>query len=514
MTMTAISHTLHTRLARWLTPIAILIAVTGCRQPEYEEEEPPLRSLVYTESPGYDEDKAVLVEEHLLKVYRETGRIPSATESAEMLREALARQNDAKPGDAVLDSLMPEFDDDPDTIDPMIAPPPDDGGPIHLRSPEALAEAAFKALITQDKQLYDKVFISAEGLVALARINDKTARKRAGALRRKAASAFKDFSPGNASEAPADGLNSKMLLKEIRVGKAGTIWGKAPTDGEEVVQHWGNLLVFRLMKSRELEEQVGETLFTVSLGRMLKTPDGEWRLAAPPEVSSLFKVYLNAGLHLKAELMAPEHHPFPLSVGNFWRYTIARASKANQEAAPPPVNDDDEEATEERSEPTTEEVRIEVVEVEKFDGYRMVTLRRQQKNTRTRTDTLRYLVTPRRLYHCSSFCRYKIKDMNFILGYVRKQTPLLIFPLNKGISWKSGGVRVTRGARYHIREKDELAVVPAGEFSNTLVIGGRSGSSYTTRYFKPGVGIVQRVKRSNSDTRVEELVEYRILTTE
>ncbi len=482
-----------TRAALWAL-VAMAAMVVGC-EPEYEEADPPFRTLIYTETPGYNPDEAVALEEHLLEVFEERGVIPTAAESALMGADGEGGAQ-GPTGEEALDLLMPAVEGEGEG---------EEGGErvggeaegVQFLSPEALGEATFRAMASQDEALFDQVLIGTKGLMALARIKEEAASKRARALRKSAAPAYGVFASVNPSEEPHGGLGSVLVLREVKIGKAGTIWGKAPEVEEEVVQHWGNQLTFGV-KAAEGSEVEGELNFTIGLGRMLKTPWG-WRLAAAPEVSSLLKSYLDIGFHLKPELLKPEHHAYPLSVGNFWRYRIKR-----------PVEDQPEGA-----EAEVEEIRVEVTDVARFAGYRIVTMARVRKHKGGSTsDTMRYLVTARRLYTCSSYCYYKGKDLSYMLGYARTQTPILIFPLKEGASWTTGGVSATSNAVYLTRDKAELVTVPAGEFNDALVVAGKRESSYVTRYFKPGVGIVQRVVRSPTDTRVEELLEYRILTTE
>ena len=491
-------------MTRLLWSVALLGAL-GCT-PEYEEAEPPLRTLVYTEVPGHDNEQAAELETHLLRVFEGSGSIPTVSESAEIIAslERTQAQVEGSGPEAMLDELVPKpegeeaSENGAQEIEPA-APVDEKGSALGARSPETLAVKAFEAMVGQDADLFDRVLINTDGLMKLAKIKRPTARLRARSLRKAAAKAYGVFAPKIPSEAPQGGLATKVTLLKSKIGKAGTIWGKAPKEDEDVVQHWGNLLTFKLNAVQEAKAE--PILFTISLGRMLKTPDGRWFLASAPEVSSRFKAYLAGGFHLKPELMQPEHHPFPLSVGNFWRYRIKRHATEAQDEAPKEV--------------AREEILIEVIDVDRRDGYRVVSLRRTRKKGESTTrDSLHYLVTPKRLYTCSSYCKYKSKDVGYLLGYARTQTPALLFPLKTGLSWSLGGSITTRNARYLVREKTEIVNVPAGEFSNALVIAGRRSHSYITRYFKPGVGVIQRVIRSANSTRIEELVEYRILTAE
>ncbi len=230
---------------------AALMTLSACEQPIEEEQEPPLRSLLYTESPGYKPAKAIELEKHLLSFYSENNRLPSATESAQMLAEQQALESDKKPdAKEVLEALMPEGELDLTAMDPMDVPVPSSKPKLNipLRSPERVAETVFKALITQDPDLYDHALIDAEGLIALAKIKQSTADKRAASLRRKAARTFKDFHPGNASEAPEGGLASRLALKDVSIGRAATLWGKDPGEGDEVVQYWNNSMTLKLIQ--------------------------------------------------------------------------------------------------------------------------------------------------------------------------------------------------------------------------------------------------------------------------
>jgi hypothetical protein len=294
-----------------------------------------------------------------------------------------------------------------------------------------------------------------------------------------------------------------LEMKEIEPGKPGTIWGKTPRKGEETVQFWGTNVIFALKPAGEQQDpEQRATTFSITLGRMLKTPGGEWRLAAAPTLAGSFHTFLAAGFHLKPEILQPEHYPFPLSVGNFWLFHVRKPNADSTDT--PPV------AT-----PVVEEVRIEVTHIEQGRGYRVVTLKRHDKTEDTKVSTFHYLVTPKRLYTCNNYCKSRSKDLSFVLDYVSQRVPVLVLPMLPDMAWGLGGEIVEHGkGKYRTAQRLELTVVPAGEFSETVVVLGESGGMRETRHFKPGLGFVRREVETSAGPRVDELVKFRILTAE
>lgn len=484
-----------------LAVAALLAWAAGCTPPEATVE-PPLRPLVAA-SAGPDAGSNAEREERMLAQYLETGTIPIDEPVGNEVPEG-----EHPIGDDILGELVPdpaeELLEGPDGEGPA-----GEGVDVHVATPEGLGAEVFRAMTTQDQELFESLLIDAPGLQALAKVKEKTAQKRVERLRKASRRSFRTLTPKTMSEAPQGGMHSKLVYVRTRIGKGATIWGKEPRRGEQTVQHWNNAVIFRLAKPGEDTSQIVPTteeesskdgpFFELALGRMLKTPDGEWRLASAPSFSGAFHVWLRSGFHLKAKMLTPEHHPFPLSVGNFWRYRVRRAG----DIAP-----DEEELLD----VTPEEVRLEVTEVDKYDGYRIVTLRRTHTRDKQSVSTQRLLVTARLLYFCTSYCKYKGADLGYVLGYVRINTPLMVFPIEGGMGWRTGGRRPTSSSRptYTVREAVEDIVVPAGQFAETLPVEGKR----EVRWFKPGVGIVQRSVRTDHGTRTQELIEYRVLATE
>ncbi len=482
--------------------VAALIGVLAACSPPEAVSEPPLRPFpLVTANPdaGSMEER----EQRILDEFERTGLIP-------MDEPITGEVVDGEPaiGDDILGELVPDPGEEGAGTDDADAPvPAGDGSSIHVATPEGLGADVFRAMITQDGELFDQLLIDATSLQALAKVKEATAKTRVDRLRHASRKTFDLLGARKMSEAPEGGMATKLVYVRTRIGKGATIWGKEPRRGEDTVQYWNNAVVFRLAKdddagmpivpSTDEEDESGGPYFELALGRMLKTPNGSWKLAAAPSLSNPFHVWLRAGFHLKAEMLTPEHHPFPLSVGNFWRYRVRRTG---------------EETPDEVLDATAEEVRIEVTEIDKYDGYRIVTLRRTHTQEKKNVSTQRLLVTPRRLYFCTSYCKYKGKDLAYILGYVRINTPLLVFPATPGMGWRTGGRAPTSSSRstYDIRESLEDVSVPAGQFAETLAVSGKR----EVRWFKPGVGIVQRQVQTEGGARTQELLEYRVLTTE
>lgn len=485
---------------RFIGHLLIFVTLTGCGAEAPDAPEPPLRPLVYTEGAA-DPEAHRAREAALLKSYEEGGQLPEADEIMLVTGPAGGAESF---GDNILGELLPEGEGEeaaPGALAPVEVP--EDG--LDLPSPEALARVVFDAMVRQDADLYRRAIIDEQGLIDLAKVRPDTARQRVEALHNSAMSAFQVFSPVNPSEEPVGGLQPLLQFDAFKPGKPGTIWGKVPHPNEDTVQFWSSTIQYSLLsykpdappdpKNRQ------EPPFTLTLGRVLRLPNGQWRLAAAPEVSAVFRAWLRAGLHFKPEMLQPEHHPFPLSVGNFWRYRVLRPETATELQGVQVLD------------ATAEEVRLEVTDVKSFDGYRLVTLRRTHKHLDTTSEALHYLVTARRLYLCTTYCASRIKDLPYIISYTRFQSPLLTFPLKPGQSWGQGGVPTPKND-HQTRDAAALTSVPAGEFHDTLLVDRDFEGQRETRHFKPGVGVVQRVGQDKLGPYTEALIEYRLLTTE
>jgi len=483
--------------------------LTGCEEPEdatmpaaapvpVHDREPPLKPLIYIESPDYTPARARDFEEAVLTTFVQDGRIIDPAEAPPAPEVAAAEPAPApRPPDAADKAPAPgaEAPTDP----PPSVPPP--AAASSFATPEALSEAVFGAILEQSERRFFNLLIDPEGLMALAGVGPRTAEERVAALEKSSLRTYAVFTPGNASEEPAGGLASKLVMTEIRLGTAGTRRGKKPRADEDTVQYWGTEVAFRLQPAKDAP--LSNVEFTLSLPRVLKLPDGTWRLAAAPRVSSNFETYLDAGLHLKAELLAPEHHEYPMSVGNFWRYRVRH-----------PDRTDSADDLVLGAQDNAETLQVEVTEVTRYDGYRVITLRQTVHAQTTQTSHFYYLVTPRRLYRCDGYCKARTDQLTYVLEHIRLNTPLLVFPLHEAMAWTKGGRVVFENSRYNAQEKRETCTVPAGEFSDSVVIEGRISGGAETRYFKPGLGMVQRIARGATGTRIEELIEYRVLNTD
>lgn len=484
-----------------LALLALLTPLAGCA-PEPAEVQEPLQPLVYTETNAQDPGTRRAREEVMLQSYLKDGSLPG---EEELLLVGPQDTPTEEIGDNILGELLTEEEAERVGEEGQEKPKVDEAHPgLDLSSPEALARVVFDALMRQDEELFRRTLIDEQGLMDLAKVKPETARQRLEKLHQSAMDAYALFSPQNPSEEPVGGLASKVRYESFKLGTPGTIWGKKPRRNEETVQHWSNTVYFSLT-SQPLEPEADgkkkpEPPFSLSLGRILRVPSGEWRLAAAPDPSGIFRAYLRAGFHFKPEMLQPEHHPFPLSVGNFWLYRVKRPESGGLQEL-------------EALDATSEEVRLEVIDVEALEGYRLVTLRRIHKHLETKTETLRYLVTPRRLYFCSRYCAGRIKEVPYVIDYTRFNTPHLIFPLKPGVAWGAGGTSSRRDDT-HVRQDTAVVTVPAGEFRDALVVDRTFKDKGEVRYFKPGVGVVRREGRDERGPYTEEMIKYRILTTE
>lgn len=508
------------------TPPRLLVAVCallgaqallpGCGDTYYTPSpraaaEPPLRRIAYAESPEYTPARAQEVESSMLDHYRKTGALPPPEDPD------APKPDPAEPDALVIPDNIIDQDIDPELIERAR----EEGGaaiPVDSQAlagnapdPVALGRAIFDALTRQDAEVFDRLLVTSEDLQDLQKVKAETGDATAANLRRGAMQAFKVFAPGVSSMELDGGLGPHVRFDSVRLGRGLTLRGRKVRDPSDAQQYWDSVLLFRFAPpgdARDTADPIKGTraepmLFAMTLPHLLKTASGGWKLARIPKFSIDFRTFLKAGMHLKPELMRPEHHPMPLSVGNYWRYRVRRPDRGLTDVFG--VTD-----------LAKEEIRVEVTDVRRYPGYRVASLRRTHSVTPEETSSTRfhYLVTPRFVFRCTSYCRSKANSPEYVLAYIRDNTPALIFPLEPGMGWERGGELTRNDSRYETLEKLHTAQVPAGEFRDTVVIETQIRAGIDARYFKPGLGYVKRDWRGNTGSRFEELVRYRILNTE
>jgi len=469
----------------WALLSAILWwAASGCSEaPDSEDptrrNDRPLQPLVYTEDPDHSPEAAAVRDRRLLR--------------------ELVHVSDREGDWGQLDS---------------------DSGrdAASLDSPEALGRTVYRALIEQRDGAWDHLFVPPRDYASLVRIELEKARRFVDDKQADARGARRAFEIAKPSEAPRGGPSSIFTFEGLELGKGRTLNGDpADQEDEQVAQHWDNTLRIGLAD--------GSIVFELTIPKILRihlpgSDDAQMRLgvASDLRLGSRLRVFLKAGMHLKPALLRSFDYPIPLEVGNYWRYS--RRLAGTEDAAPQPETEAPEDPV--RQLPETlgaSGVTMRVDSVDRYGTWRLVHLKFVYNDADlTRRDEF-WLITPRRIYDCPRPCRRNIEDLEWLLGYLRRQTALVRFPISRGDTWgNTGGQPVFRVAdRWH--EID----VPGGTFFGTLAIEGLGPLAdrvpfhrirSATRYFSPGKGIVKRtyqIDGSPSETIVESLVDYRIM---
>jgi len=382
----------------------------------------------------------------------------------------------------------------------------------HYIAPEDLGVAIYQALVEHDRELFEQVFVSGPDLVELINAKAQKAERDAKGYIEASDAVWSLFLPGEPSEEPVGGLASRLRLIEFEVGKGRDISGKLARPGDDIVMHWNSSVRMQLHGT--------DKKFVLRVPKIVKTRSG-WKVMGELDVDPTLRTWLEAGMHLKPELLTSEHYPLPLEVGNFWKYRV----KYHGPRPPPPRPRPQEQPTdggeagdnpdasnpavavEPMGDPT---VRVTVTDVARREGYLIATLERELRHGAVKVDTYRSLVTPRRVYPCTRDCFARIDDIAYLLGYMAQQTPTYVFPIGPGKTWGKAG-RAGGRDPYEVKPERQRAEVPAGDFPAALVIAGSIEEGREERYFVPGTGVVKRTVRSGLGPRTEVLTEYRLM---
>jgi hypothetical protein len=477
-----------------LVLLAALTAGVGCADdtPEPAADDPqlrPLRPLVYTEDP------------------EQTARAVAARERR-LMRQLLEGSNTDGSSWGSLESNA-------------------GGGLPELDSAEHLGRLAFRALVDREDRAWDYIFVTPRDYAALVNLDLEKARRFVDNQQADARSARRYFEIDKPSEAPRGGLTSVFTFESLELGKGRTLGGSVADDDEVVAQHWNNILKLGLAD--------GETTFELRIRKILRIhlpggPDDEQtktRLGIASEISigRRLRVFLEAGMHLKPELLRSSVYPFPLEVGNYWRYRrrpADRPEKADTEADPTgqPGGPDRKPAGLKASEVTQR-----VTSVDRYNTRRLVSLQFAYNDANLTQRREHWLVTPRRIFRCPRPCRRHIEDLDWLLSYLGRQTALFEFPLERGSAWGEPVYPSRQQEAFRVDAKWRSIEVPAGSFYGTLVLRGIGPLGdrvpfhrvqRLTRMFAPGKGVVRRRYRRSwsdeADTIVESLVDYRLMS--
>jgi hypothetical protein len=468
---------------------ALLVAAAmsgpwGCSSEEKtatdSREERPLKPLVYTEDPDHSPEAAA-TRERRLRRQLQIGARGDAGRWGAMTGEQ--------------DNTLPT-----------------------LNSAQALGEALFDALIADDDSLWDHVFVGPADYASLVNLGLEDARKFVDTQQGKAAEMRRRLRVDNPSEAPAEGLDSIFEFRGLALGKGRTVDGPVADEDERVVQHWDNTLKvglvgqdatfeIRIPKIIRIGDSPGSGADAGQAGDAAQNPDLRLGVASTMHLGHRLDVFLKAGLHLKTTLLDSSDYPFPLEVGNYWRYERRPASAADDGGADAP------DSPAQSALPATT-VTTSVESVDRYGSRRLVHLRSEYNDANLSQANHHWLMTPRRIWECPSPCRRNIDDLDWLLSYLGRQTPVYRFPLELGTSWPERSPTFTVGTNWNRIE------TPAGSFFGSISIEGVGplhdevpfGRIHRmTRYFARGIGIVKREFQLRGTRVVETLVDYRIM---
>lgn len=390
------------------------------------------------------------------------------------------------------------------------------------RDAQALGEMLTQALLTRDEARWDHAFVSPTSYAQMVHVEQEEAKKFVDELQGASHKLWQRFDVRLASEAPRGGLGSVFVFKGLDLGEGRMVSGKIAEEDEPVAQHWGNVLSLGVVGTDVIfEVRISKILRVVDRERL---PSGEPLLAVASEVEAPHRldVFLEAGLHLKPELLRSKEYPYPLSVGNFWRYRRfvegARAEPRDEMSA----------ALEGGPSNTSraDEVLLEVTHVERYGTLRLVRHRRSYNDSELTTRERHWLLSPRSVYACSRGCVRHIDDLGWVLAYMQRHTPLFHFPLVRGEGWGAWGQEVPREqAEVRVRSRARDVEVPAGMFIAAEVLDAQDGglledplisAARSAVTFAQGHGVIKRRiegtdRRGDEVTIIEELVESRIM---
>lgn len=473
--------------------VGLVALAPGCAEGESSERtaqrRTPLQPLVYTEDPELSPEIAAVRERRLMR--------------------RLLEGSDAE------GTVWGTLEADPRESLPV----PD--------SAETLGTLIHRALVDQSDPHWDHLFVAANEYASLVDVKLEKARNFVDDRQADAREAKRAFAVEQASERPEKGLDSIFSFRRLELGKGRTMDGSVARGDDVAVQHWDNVVYFGLEEHDvELELRIPKILRIQRRGS--EGPSARLGVASDIEVGARLEVFLEAGMHLKPELLRSFDYPLPLAVGNYWRYRRRLEAESDIERDDPlAAEESDEVPTRPPDELpeglTASEATVKVESVDRYGTRRLVRLVTSYNDTDlTRVDEY-WLVTPRRVYLCPRPCRRRIDDLEWLLSYLRRQTAIYRFPLTRGETWGEPEGGADSEAAFSVDDEWHQLETPAGAFFGTLAIRGLGPLRTrvpahrlrdSTRFVAPGKGVVRRVYRFGSgpdETIVESLIDYRLM---
>ena len=462
------------RATGWFLRLAVLVVsailLLGCPRDDQGRGEPPLRPLVYTESPSGGQMQPILGYEMWMGESDPT-RYPDEPPVLD--------------SDGTVGSGFPSQND--------------------TSTPDALARVLFTGLVLQQEELVLDLVMTPQQYADVARTSYANAADLINAVRSQTADVYLTFRGEVLSEQRLGGLGALLEIESVRAGSGRLVTGEVADDEQVPAMVLGTELRMRLRDT--------EQVFRLRLPKLLLNAHGQWRLAEAPEIGGMLSLFIDMGFHLSPSLLEFEHHPLPYFSGNYWTYRIRREPRDLSDEA----NEDDntssnDSAVDEELEPDQEEelptFREDVLSRDDYDGYALVRIRRSYDDLSHGEENVYYLLTARRLYYCERECRRNIEDVSWLLAHLSRRTPELVFPLRPGIGWRTGG-RYDSDGEYQTRSRFELADVPAGFFEQAVCVSQSIVEGHEHRFFVRGLGIVLTRIDGGVETTYYELVDYR-----
>ena len=389
------------------------------------------------------------------------------------------------------------------------------------RDAQTLGRLIFDAVLKQDDALWNHVFVSPKSYSRMVHVKPKVARKVIDEMMGDSQPTWDLFAVKHLSEMPEGGLQNVFEFKGLTLGQGRMSSGQRAREGERAQQYWGNVLKLGLRGS--------DVVFELRISKILSVVDrakeqsGRPILAIASKVTAAqsLRVFVAAGLHLKAQLMRAQDYPYPLAVGNFWRY---KRYDKGQDIKSTGMMDSALNAPIEQLLPAGQEqlafdaseTLVEVLSVKRFGSMRLIKMRKSYNDQKLTSRDYYWLMTPRRIYACSRACVRKVDDLSWMLGYMQRQSPLLEFPMRPGHQWGKKQKMV-------VGEQTRTIETPAGTFLSTYQISGlhldkdpQLTAKEVTQSMAVGKGIVE-ISRAGvtwsgeSKEIIESLIEQRIM---
>ena len=100
-----------------------------------------------------------------------------------------------------------------------------------------------------------------------------------------------------------------LELDSVRAGAGRLVSGELAEGDEVPVMAFGTEVSMRLRDT--------DQVFVLRLPKLLVDSEGQWRIAAGPELGGMLELFMAMGFHLSPRLLAFEHYPLPYFTGNF-----------------------------------------------------------------------------------------------------------------------------------------------------------------------------------------------------